>query len=152
MILLLLLFLQDWKYRRIHVVLPVLIFISSFFSVDLKMNSLTKVIGLNVFFFTLTLSILVIYMSIKNKKFLNPFQNYFGLGDFLFYICISPLFLIKNYILYFVLSMIFSILLQFGLKKIVNHDSVPLAGFSSVFLVLVIVKDIFLETHKMTLI
>lgn len=90
-------------------------------------------------------------MSLKNKQFLNPFQNYFGLGDLLFYIAIAPLFLLKDYVFFFILSMVFAIGLQLGLKKIIKENSVPLAGFSSLFLILVIIKDMMFGFQKITL-
>ncbi|WP_123955308.1 hypothetical protein [Flavobacterium cheongpyeongense] len=87
----------------------------------------------------------------KTKKFLNPFENYFGLGDLLFYIAITPLFLLKNYILYFILSMLFAILMQLGLKKFIKEETVPLAGFSALFLFIILLKDNFIDFQKITL-
>lgn len=144
-------FIQDWKYRRIHIVLPILIFSLSIILISLKSIVLIKIIILNIVFFLITLSILMIYMSVKSKKFLNPFQHYFGLGDLLFYVAISPLFLLKNYILFFILSLLFAILMQFGLKKIIKEKTVPLAGFSSLFLFIILLKDSFLLFQKITL-
>jgi hypothetical protein len=89
-------------------------------------------------------------MSIKNKQFLNPFQNYFGLGDLLFYLAITPLFLFQKYILFFILSMVFAVVMQLGLKKLIKQETVPLAGFSSLLLILVILKDILLEFKRIT--
>lgn len=142
---------QDWKSRRIHLILPVLIFSLSFFLVPLTAVILLKCIIYNITFFVITFSILVAYMSFKNKQFTNPFAHYFGLGDLLFYMAIAPLFLLKNYIVFFILSMIFAVLLQTFLQKRMLHNSVPLAGFASLFLLLVILKDILLYFPKITL-
>lgn len=90
-------------------------------------------------------------MSVKNKRYLNPFQNYFGLGDLLFYIAISPLFELKNYILFFIFSMIFAIGLQVGLKKMIQENTVPLAGFTALLLLILIIKDMVLDFQKITL-
>lgn len=90
-------------------------------------------------------------MSLKSKKFLNPFEHYFGLGDLLFYVAITPLFLLKNYILYFILSMLFAILMQLGLKKFIKDETVPLAGFSALFLFIILLKDNFIGFQKITL-
>ncbi|OUL62336.1 hypothetical protein B8T70_10410 [Flavobacterium sp. AJR] len=87
----------------------------------------------------------------KSKKFLNPFQHYFGLGDLLFYTAITPLFLLRNYILFFILSLLFAILMQFGLKKFIKEETVPLAGFSALFLIIMILKDNFMFFQKITL-
>lgn len=90
-------------------------------------------------------------MSLKTRKFLNPFQNYFGLGDLLFYVAIAPLFILQNYILFFILSMVFAIGLQMGLKKIIRENTVPLAGFSALLLFILIIKDMMLDFQKITL-
>lgn len=149
---LLIVFFQDWKYRAIHVLLPTIIFFSSYFIIQQENRLSNKIMFLNICFFLITLSILTIYMSIKNKSFLNPFQNYFGFGDLLFYITITPLFNLKNYILFFILSMFFAIGLQFTLRKTMKHNTVPLAGFSSLFLFIVLTMDSLLNIPKISLI
>jgi hypothetical protein len=149
---LLVLFFQDWKYRSIHVVLPIIIFLSSYFIIKQENKLSNKIMILNLCFFLITLSILTLYMSLKNKRFLNPFQNYFGLGDLLFYISITPLFNLKNYILYFILSMFFAICLQFTLRKKMKHNTVPLAGFSALFLFIILAMDSLLSIPKISLI
>lgn len=152
LICLLIVFIQDWKYRRMHLVLPIAIFLFSFFTISTGNIDSIKICLINTFFFLITLSILIVYMSIKNRRFLNPFENYFGLGDLLFYIAVSPFFELKNYILFFILSMIFAIVLQLGLKKIIRENTVPLAGFSALLLFLLIIKDMILDFQKITLI
>lgn len=144
-------FIQDWKYRRIHVMLPVIIFGISFYLISRKKIDLINIIILNTGFFLMTLSILTVYMSLKSKKFLNPFLHYFGLGDLLFYISVAPLFILKNYILFFILSLLFAILLQFGLKKFIKEDTIPLAGYSALFLIIVLLKEHLLTFQKITL-
>mgnify|MGYP003604328226 CR=1 FL=1 len=131
--------------------LPLIVFSFSFYLIQQESKISLKLIAFNVVFFLLILSILTIYMSLKNKSFLNPFQNYFGLGDFLFYIAIAPLFLLQNYILFFILSMLFAIGLQIGLKKFIKEQTVPLAGFSALLLFIVIIKDLVLSFQKITL-
>lgn len=148
---LVLIFIQDLKYRRIHVILPIVIFSSAFLIVPLKKYDLVEILFLNTGFFFFTLGILTLYMSLKSKKFLNPFEHYFGLGDLLFYVAITPLFLLKNYILYFILSMLFAILMQLGLKKFIKDETVPLAGFSALFLFIILLKDNFIGFQKITL-
>lgn len=150
--LLLFVFYQDVKYRQIHIFLPILIF--SLSCIIQKKNTVfsIKLILLNCCFLILTLVLLTAYMSIKNKQILNPFRHYFGLGDFLFFISISPLFVTYNYILGFIFSMVFSIFLQLIFVKLMRIKTVPLAGFSALFLAFIIIKDLFLEYNKITII
>ncbi|MBF4485853.1 prepilin peptidase [Flavobacterium sp. CSZ] len=144
-------FIQDWRFRKIHVALPLVIFAVSLFIITIEKYNLLEIVLFNTGFFLITLGILTIYMSLKSKKFLNPFQHYFGLGDLLYYLAITPLFLLKNYILFFILSLVFAIVLQFSLKKFIREETVPLAGFSALFLFIIILKDSFFVFQKITL-
>lgn len=142
-----LLLVQDWKYRKIHVGLPVAVFGLSVFTA----KPAPAAILYNTAFFLAVLGILVLYMSVKNKQFSNPFLNYFGLGDLLYFLCITPLFLLREYVLFFILSMVFAIGLQLAFRKIMKHETVPLAGFSALLLLLIIAKDQLTDFQKMTL-
>jgi hypothetical protein len=133
-----LIFFQDIKNRTIHIFLPIALFLFSYFLVYKNNNLIAIIILSNLFFFTITISILVAYMYFKTGLFQNPFKHYFGFGDLLFYISISPLFLLKEYIVFFILSMFFSIMLQMVFKKNIKKESVPLAGFSSILLIIVL--------------
>lgn len=144
------LFFQDWRHRKIHIGLPVAVFLISFFLVY-ETPELIRIIALNAAFFLIILSLLVVYMSIKNKQFSNPFRHYFGLGDLLFYLAVTPLFVLRNYVLFFILSMLFAIVLQLAFRKRMQHPTVPLAGFSALFLILVILNDQLADFQKMTL-
>ncbi|WP_161568438.1 prepilin peptidase [Flavobacterium cupreum] len=148
---LLFVFFQDWKYRRIHVVLPLAIFLLSLYLIYLKSLSFQNML-LNTAFFLVTLGILVLYMSLKNKQFLNPFKHYFGLGDLLFYVAVTPLFILPNFIVFFILSMVFALVLQFAFKKVLTEQTVPLAGFSALFLCIVMIRDYCSFYPKLTLI
>lgn len=148
---LLFIFLQDLKYRKIHVVLPVLVLCFSIvitgFTWPHIINAMT-----NLGFFAVTLCVLTIYMSLRRKAFLNPFTHYFGLGDLLFYVAIAPLFLLYNYILYFIFSMAFALIMQAFFKRWISVNSVPLAGLSAILLTALLIKDLFMPYAKITLI
>jgi len=145
-------FLQDLKFRKIHVALSILIFTLSVFVFN-RVENLSAVVYLsNSIFFLVILAVLIVYMSLKNRKILNPFTNYFGLGDLLFFLAITPLFLTYNYILFFISSMIFAIILQLAFHKVMKDRTVPLAGFSALLLLLVLLKDLFFSTNKFTVV
>ncbi|MCF6133366.1 hypothetical protein [Flavobacterium wongokense] len=141
---------QDLKFRRIHIILPALIFVFSVVLFNRNPGINYTIYVANMIFFLLIITILTLYMSLKNKKFLNPFANYFGLGDLLFFIGITPLFLTYNFILFFILSMIFSIGLQLAFQKKMKEKTIPLAGFSALLLLLFMLKDVLLSYPKMT--
>lgn len=143
---------QDSKHRTIHVFLPVLIFSTScFFLYTYQKNDYVTILK-NIGFFILTLGFLILYMSIKNKGFQNPFQNYFGLGDLFYYISIAPLFVLKNYILYFIFSLIFSLVMFAVFRKKMNSQTIPLAGFAALLLFFFIAVDLLDVADKITLI
>lgn len=144
-------FWQDNKMRHIHVLLPIVVFSCAYFMVE-SMPTNHIVILSNLIFLLITFVTLITYMSFKNKKYINPFKNYFGLGDLLFYIAISPLFLLKNYIVFFVFSMLFAIGVQYFFKKHISQDSVPLAGLSAVLMILIILNDALFSLGQVTLI
>lgn len=148
---LVLIFFQDWRFRKIHVMLPLVIFINSFFLIPITNLELAEITAYNSIFFLITLGLLTLYMSFKAREFLNPFVHYFGLGDLLFFIAISPLFVLRNYIIFFILSLVFSILIHFSLKKFIAENTVPLAGFSALLLIILLMNDCFLNFQKITL-
>lgn len=147
---LLVIFLQDWKYRKIHILLPVALFALSFQKNFLPLDFKLKIVAQNTVFFLGVFVLMMVYMSLKNKAIKNPFENYFGLGDFLFYLAIIPIFELNKFIGYFIFSMVFAIVLQQLFKKKITHDSIPLAGFSAILLGAIIIAD-FTSITKLTL-
>lgn len=133
---------QDIKFRLIHITLPLIITCSALFSVNTNKTTTANNIASNSAFFITSLLIVVIYMSLKNKKILNPFKHYFGIGDFLFFIAITPLFHTSNYIVFFILAMIFAIVVHTVTQQFTNDKTVPLAGFAALLLIVIITSDL----------
>lgn len=141
---------QDWKYRKIHVLLPLLLFGLMVFQTWEIFNY--KTLAFNIVFFCLIFTFLVLYMSIKAKQFLNPFEHYFGLGDVMFYLAVTPFFMLREYAIYFIASMVFAIIMQTLFAKKTKEETVPLAGFSSLLLVMIIASDLLFNFPKLTLV
>ena len=140
---------QDLKSRQIHIVLPVILF---GLSIAAYLQSFTgwKNLLLNIGFYILTMALMMTYISIREKKVVNPFINHFGLGDFLFFIAICPLFYLHNYILYFIFSLMFTVAIHLSFKKYMTVTTIPLAGWASLFLILVIARDVLFNFQKIT--
>lgn len=149
---LLIVFLQDVKYRHIHILLPLIILVISFYIFKKNIDVNYLIILQNILFVFLTLLLLVMYMSLKNKSFLNPFKNYFGLGDLFFFVSITPLFVTYNYVLFFIFSMLFSVVIHLIFSKLMTIKTVPLAGFSALFLIFILLKDLLFDFKSLTLI
>jgi hypothetical protein len=150
---LLVMFYQDIKHRHIHIIAPVVLFSCTAYAAFKNYNeAFLNIILLNLAFLFITFAALIGYMSVRRKKFLNPFKNYFGLGDLLFYVAVSPLFLLHNYVLFFIASLIFTLVLFYFFKRIINAASIPLAGFASVLLAALLCFDILVKGYSITLI
>lgn len=132
--LLLAVFFQDLKLRAIHIALPILIAI---LGVVLFLNESYPLLILwtTSLFLVLTFFGLYIYLSLKQRKLMNPLKS-IGLGDFLFFFAVIPYFSTANYILYFVSGMLFSIFSFLILRAITKTNLVPLAGLLAFYMVL----------------
>ncbi len=103
------------------------------------------VISLNILFnlilVTSIISILYVYSSmISKKKFLD---HSFGTGDLLFFYAFCLGFPSVTFIVLFSFSILFSALIYFILKKKVKFQTVPLAGYMSLFLIFVYSYSLF---------
>lgn len=143
-------FIQDIKYRHIHILLPLITFFSAVYSIGQKYNAwlFLKIILSNIMFIIATVFIMAVYMSLKNRVILNPFKNYFGLGDLLFYIAISPFFILYNYILFFIFSLVFVLVAHYIFKKYMVNKTIPLAGYASVLVLFILAGDIFINSSQ----
>ncbi|NQY06578.1 MAG: prepilin peptidase [Flavobacteriaceae bacterium] len=134
-IVLLLIAYQDIKQRAIHVVLPVLLFAISLVYWSQSFIPLEQLLY-SFGFVLLCLAAIVIQFSIKNRRLANPFNVSFGMGDVVFLIAVIPLFTFFQYLIFFVCGMLFSIL-AFGVSQLIKKNQlIPLAGYLSVFLIL----------------
>jgi hypothetical protein len=136
----LVIFYQDVKNRTIHVLLLIILFVLGlitnycFFGKGIEWLYNLGFVGVNLIGIT-------IYFSLKHKKFINPIDYLIGLGDILFFIAITPFFLIREYIVFFTLSLIFSLVLYYLVRifKVVN--TIPLAGYMSIFFIANIISE-----------
>lgn len=142
-IVLLLVFYQDYKRRTIHVILPILIF-----SINIVINYLFLDISVidvvyNIVFIAINIIGLVLYFSIKSKQLVNPIDSSIGIGDIVFLVAITPLFNLKSFVLFFILGLMFSLIVHFIYSVFKKTKNIPLAGYLSIFLILYLfVKNI----------
>lgn len=126
---------QDLKNRAIHVLLPISIFL-----IALAINYLSDHLNFlmcitNIGFVVVNIVGLTLYFSLKNRKLINPIDSMIGLGDILFLISITPLFSLKSYILLFIVGMAFSLVLHLIINVLRKQNSVPLAGYLSIYFI-----------------
>lgn len=125
---------QDLKQRSIHVVLPVLLFVLAllynYYAPQLVLNDTLYNIG----FILINIAGLFLYYSLKNKTFHNPIDHQIGLGDIAFFFAVTPLFNLKTFVLYFVFSLVVSLLIHIIANSFFEVKTIPLAGYMSLCL------------------
>ncbi len=132
---------QDFRYREIWWFTPPLLFIGAF---AYKWQTLNwQHFAFNFLFIGILIVFLVIYVRFRFGSN-NLFQEYFGLGDVLLLLAITPIFGFPFFIYFFTGATIISLIghLVFTLFK--TSKSIPYAGYISactvVFLLLVQTK------------
>lgn len=136
-----LIFYQDWKTRTIHIALPFVFFGLGFYHTFDILNWFNYC--MNILFFVIIFCGLVGYMTFKEGTFRNPFEHYFGFGDFLFFLALTPLFFLYHFALFFIASLCFSVVLHLAVNKWTTHKTVPLAGFVALFFIIGYLAHIF---------
>lgn len=120
---------QDFRYREIWWFTPPLLFISGLIHQWRLLN--WEHFFFNVLFISFVLSFLVVYIRIRFSS-KNLFKEYFGLGDALVLLALTPLFAFPFFIYFFTASTIIS-LIGFLLTKLLfkSQKSIPYAGYIS---------------------
>lgn len=131
-------FYQDFRYREIWWFMPPLLLIGGIFY---KWETLNwQYFLFNFLFISILVSFLVVYVRIRFKSN-NLFKDYFGLGDVLVLLAITPLFDFPFFIYFFTVSTIISLIGYVFMSLFKAQKSIPYAGYISfcviVFLVLV---------------
>jgi hypothetical protein len=146
---LLLIFLQDLKKRTIHVGLPIVIFLLALLVNYISLDLNFSVIAYNVTFVLINIIGLTLYLSFKSKSFVNPIDTYIGLGDIVFFLALTPLFNLKPFILFFILGLLFSLLMHVAFMLFKRIQTIPLAGYLSLFLILNILAENFFKINML---
>ncbi len=141
-VLLVLTFVQDMKHRAIHFVLPLLTFVVALYVYFEEGHPYQQLLT-TFLFLAITMLGLFAYMSIKRRTLVNPINSDIGIGDIVFFIAVIPLFYVRAYILFFITGMLFSILCHLALKHVIKNKYIPLAGYLSLYILLLMVADQF---------
>lgn len=125
---------QDWKDRYVYGFLfPVIGICAGILLFQQTSTALfLETLVLNLLFVSLLLGVVFLYASYKLKLKLS---ETFGLGDGLLFIALAFSFTQLTFITVFVFGLIGSLLLHLVLKK-TNTETVPLAGYMSLFFAL----------------
>ena len=136
---LLLLTYQDFKYRAISwwVLVP------SFIYPYLLPVSLHEILT-NALFLLVQLTLTFLYFKIKGINLSQFLQNYLGIGDVLFFFVLVGYFSTINYILFFNISLLFSLLIYYFYRLFYkkSNNIIPLAGLQALCLSMVLILPI----------
>lgn len=126
-----LIFVQDWKDRAVHWWLFPILLGLSFIQFEQKNTNPADLLT-SFIFLVMVLLLLIAYISLRRQKWVNIFKNDFGWGDVLFLLAVIPLFSHKSYILFFISGMFFSLLIHLLLLRR-KKSTVPLAGYLALY-------------------
>jgi len=103
-VVLLVIFFQDIKHKAVYWFLFPIVFI---FGLFIQWETIGLDLLFNLLFITVLMSLLSLYLSIKNQRLINPLDGFFALGDVLFLIAITPFFFLHTFILFFTSGFLF---------------------------------------------
>lgn len=138
-LLFLLIFYQDLRFRGIHwIVFPALLLCS----VLLKKENLNiEMILFNLGFLATLLLLLTFYLSIKFQRFVDITKGFFSLGDILFLIALIPLFSSQLYMTYFIVGTILSLGFHLIASTIKAQKNLPFAGYMALSGILFVICE-----------
>lgn len=131
-----LIFYQDLKERQVYWFLfPLFGICSAILFYKSTLPELFYVsVGMNFIFISILLLVVFLYSKLKLKS---NFKDAFGLGDVLLFIGLIFSFSTISFLIIFVFSLFFSLVIHLMIKQYSKHPSVPLAGYISLFFGLV---------------
>ncbi|KRB56708.1 hypothetical protein [Flavobacterium sp. Root186] len=122
---------QDFKSRLVYWFLYPIIGILAF---AIQLHNLPLSIALTNLGFNLIFVVLILAVSMMYVRFRKlDFKNTIGIGDILFFLFIAGTFSIVSFLVLFVFSLLFSLILHLVLSNKKEQSTVPLAGYMSLF-------------------
>lgn len=109
----------------------------------LPFNSILLNVGTNLILVLFLLLVCYVYTRLRKLEFTNSF----GLGDVLFFIFIAFTFSTISFLVLFIFSLFFSLLLHLVLSRKDKQKTVPLAGYMSLFFGVVYGITFFCESN-----
>ncbi|MDB5011810.1 MAG: hypothetical protein JWQ25_12 [Daejeonella sp.] len=137
---------QDFKFRAVYwLVFPIvfLLLLAVSFSSGVSIKQTLQNVLLNNAFVAFQLFIVTIYFSIKQKQWIWITKELIGWGDLLFLISISACLSTISYLLFYITSLLFTLLVSvpFILSKSSKSFKVPMAGIQAGFFAMVLLFD-----------
>lgn len=146
-LMLLVLFFQDFRMRAIHWS-PLIILFFTILAEAFHAQGFSEVAGMvlrNTFFLMIQGIVLVLYYLVKGRSVKSIINVSIGSGDILLFLITTFCFSMVNFVIFYILSLILSLVLWLTVTMLFSptEKSVPLAGLTSATLVLIFVFDRF---------
>ncbi|MBB6126366.1 hypothetical protein [Mucilaginibacter lappiensis] len=137
-------FIQDMLYRAVTWYLfPVII--AGLLGIRLLSGKTMVMIGqsslINFAVVFLILLLLTLYLWLRKGRIVNMTRDYLGIGDILFFGVLASYLSVLNFMFFFNVSLLSTILLYLLLKGIASMKSIPLAGFQALVFIVFLVAD-----------
>jgi hypothetical protein len=127
----------DYKYKAIPLITLIIAVLTSII-ISLFKNGLSFAFyyaGLNTLLIILQVGITTLYISARNRKFINILHSYLGIGDIMFFLVIVSCFSPINFIVFLISSGLIT-LVFFAFRN--ETKLIPLAGCQAICLCVVL--------------
>ena len=128
---------QDFKERQVT---ALLFLVAAVVMGILHFKQVSEILFLYNSFINLAFTIAIIAILFLYSKFklkMSFLKEAFGLGDILFFIAFAFAFPTYTFIVLFVFSLFFSLIISVVLRKKITKNSIPLAGLMALFLIVI---------------
>lgn len=122
-------FFQDVKSRAIWWFLPPILFVFILFDKSEEIEFIQIV--MNIVFIVGILLALLIYLRFRFGKEGKSFFKYFGMGDLLYLLAITPILKLSGFIYFFTISTIFTLVIHYLINLMRLQKNIPYAGYLS---------------------
>lgn len=143
---------QDFRFRAVTWILfPILAILGLIYFYN-TFSSYTVLLWsslCNLSFIAIQLLLLVVYFSLKNRnKPSIALSRKIGVGDIFFLLATSCLLPFPDFILFYIASLLFSLLAFMWVIRKKNSDTVPLAGLQSLVLITWLILNSFIPINS----
>lgn len=138
---------QDLKERSIHWITIPLLFVSLLWWKDFTGYSIIET-AKNLLFIIAIMVFLTAYISVKHRSFQNITKSYFGWGDILFLLAITPAFTNQAFMLFFIVGTIIVLIISLIMMKLnPSFKVIPYAGLFALFFNITILPAVIVSAN-----
>lgn len=141
---------MDFRFRYVQLYLFIVLFFLNMVNA-VMVNDFSSVMiqsAINSGLLMLMIAVLWLYYSIKGKGMEGFINRKLGSGDIVFWLAISPLFSLINFLLFLITSLLlvlFVSMVRLLLSR--KTDLIPLAGWQSLMLSFLIIPELFVSRY-----